>query len=128
MRISLLIGYLAFASIACSSNSNGGNARVGTVTVTRASELKDNLGKEVTLVGTARNGNSPDDSRLQLRGGAVDLPSYRWPEGYVNHPVTVTGTIVDAQAVGASGSGGTTANPAGAFRVGDVKDVQRWSR
>jgi hypothetical protein len=132
-----LICSVAFASIGCSSaatspssssSSSVGNARPGVTTVTRVAELKDNVGKQVTLVGTARYGNSPEDSRLQLRGGAVDLPAYRWPEGYVNHPVSVTGTVVDAQAAGGNVSGGTQANPGGAFRVGEVKDVQRWSR
>lgn len=111
-----------------SVSSSTGNARADTPTVTRVSELKDNLGKRVTLVGTARYANSAEDSRLQLRGGAVELPAYRWPDGYVNHPVSVTGTVVDAQAAGVNVSGGTQANPGSAFRIGEVQDVQRWSR
>jgi hypothetical protein len=130
-----LICSVAIASAGCSSTSSSGsssssvgNARAGAVTVTRVAELKDNVGKQVTLVGTARYANSADDSRLQLRGGAVDLPAYRWPEGYVNHPVSVTGTVIDAQAAGGNVSGPTQANPGGAFRIGEVQDVQRWSR
>ena len=123
---------LGVATAGCSSSggsSSGGetaavNARVDRTTVTRVSELQSNIGKQVTLVGTARFGNSADDSKLQLRGGAIELPAYRWPEGYVNHPVTVTGTVIDAQNV----SGGTQANPGRAFRVGEVQDVHLWSR
>jgi hypothetical protein len=141
VRVSVLafVSSIAIASAGCSTSGSGsgsaasssssvGNARAGTATVTRVSELQANVGKQVTLVGTARYGNSPEDSRLQLRGGAVDLPVYRWPDGYVNHPVSVTGTVVDAQAAGGNVSGGTQANPGRAFRVGDVQDVQRWSR
>lgn len=109
------------------SSSGGqsvGSARVERTTVTRVSELQSNIGKQVTLVGTARFGNSADDSKIQLRGGAVELPAFRWPEGYVNHAVTVTGTIIDAQNV----SGGTQANPGRAFRVGEVQDVHLWSK
>jgi len=115
-------------SAGCSSSSSGGNARVGQATVTRASELKSNVGRQVTLVGTARFGNSAEDSKLQLRGGAVELPAYRWPDGYVNHPVAVTGTVVDAQAADGNVSGGTQASSGRAFRVGEVQDVRRWSR
>jgi hypothetical protein len=111
-----------------SSSSSGGNARVGGATLTRVSELQSNVGRQVTLVGTARHGNSAEDSRLQLRGGAVDLPAYRWPEGYVNQPVSVTATVIDAQAAGGNVSGGTQANPGRAFRIGEVQDVKRWSR
>jgi hypothetical protein len=135
--LSAVICSVAIASAGCSSastssssssSSSVGNARVDSTTVTRVAELKANVGKQVTLVGTARYANSPDDSRLQLRGGAVELPAYRWPEGYVNHPVSVTGTVIDAQAADGSVSGPTQANPGGAYRIGDVQDVQRWSR
>jgi hypothetical protein len=125
--VATLICVMSLTSPGCSSSSSG-NARVGATTVTRVAELKENVGKQVTLVGTARYGNSAEDSRLQLRGGAVDLPAYRWPEGYVNHPVSVTATIIDATTVGGNVSGGTQANPGRAFRIGEVQDVQRWSR
>ena len=135
--VAALMCVVSLATSGCSSptsssstaaTASSGSARVGTTTVTRVAELKDSVGKQVTLVGTARYGNSAEDSRLQLRGGAVDLPAYRWPEGYVNHPVSVTGTVVDAQTAGGNVSGGTQANPGKAFRIGEVQDVQRWSR
>jgi hypothetical protein len=125
---------VAIASAGCSSastsssSSSVGSAREGATTVTRVAELKDNIGKQVTLVGTARYGNSAEDARIQLRGGAVDLPAYRWPEGYVNHPVSVTGTVIDAKAADGNVSGGTQANPGRAYRIGEVQDAQRWSR
>src|SRR4051794_27442781 len=91
--IAVTLCVIAIAFIGCAS---GGNARADQTAVTRLAELKQYVGKEVTLVGTARYGNAAEDSRLDLRGGSVDLPAYRWPDGYVNHPVSVTATVFDA--------------------------------
>jgi hypothetical protein len=119
---------LACAGMISGCSSSNGNARVGQTTVTKASELKQNVGKQVTLVGTARYGNSAEDSMLQLRGGAVDLPAYRWPEGYVNHPVSVTATVIDSQQVGGASGPAPQGYTGRQYRAGDIKDVERWSR
>jgi hypothetical protein len=83
--------------------------------VMRSTELRDHVGKRVTLVGTAGE-NDAGDATLALRDGDVILPAYGWPENFVGQSVMVLGTVAKPQAAG------------GHYRLGDVELAERWSR
>ena len=83
----------------------------------RVSDLRSAVGKEVTLVGTARVGDS-DGSAIELMGGTVELPTYVWPDGYVGQRVTVGGTVFGSDA----------AEGHRVYRLGEIQSVSRWSR
>jgi hypothetical protein len=108
----------------CSNSSSTGNRRTGSPMVTKATDLRNAAGKRVTLVGTARR-TPAGVTTLDVRGGTVELPDYEWPVGYENHPVEVTGTVVDSHVV----SGAAAArHGARVYRLGDIQTVNRWSR
>ena len=83
----------------------------------RMSDLRSAVGKDVTLVGTAREGDS-EGSAIELMGGAVELPAYTWPDGYVGQRVTVSGSLI----------GSETASGKRVYRLGEIQSVSRWSR
>jgi hypothetical protein len=77
--------------------------------VTRTSELHPMSGKRVTLVGTARS-VGPEGDRIDLRGGSVDLPAFRWPDGYDGKAASIIGTLREDR------------------KLGDIETANRWSR
>ena len=85
--------------------------------VARVRDLRSAVGKEVTLVGTARAGDSAG-SAIELMGGTVELPTYTWPDGYVGQRVTVSGTLIDSHAEGDQR----------VYRLGEIRSASRWSR
>ncbi len=101
--------------IGCSQTH--GNRAGGLRLVTKAGELRGVAGKQVTLIGTARR-STVGDASVELRGGSVDLPAYAWPEGLIDQPVMVTGTLI-----GAAGADGRRV-----FRLGEIEAADRWSR
>jgi hypothetical protein len=108
------------------SNSSSGNRRAGSPMVTKATDLRDAAGKRVTLVGTARR--SPAGmATLDVRGGTVELPDYEWPTGYENHPVEVTGTVVDSHVVNGAAAAAAR-HGSRVYRLGDIQTANRWSR
>jgi hypothetical protein len=96
-----------------------GNRREGRPMVTRVEELSHAVGKQVTLVGTARTGG-PDGAVIELMGGSTELPAYAWPADYVGHRVTVTGTVIDSRDDADTGKR--------VYRLGEIESTSRWSR
>jgi hypothetical protein len=86
--------------------------------ISQASDLRRYIGKQVTLVGTARANALGGNAGIDLRGGSVSLPAYEWPAGYPDQPVAVTGTLFE--------------RPLGveyrAYQLGEIKGAERWSR
>jgi hypothetical protein len=107
----------------CAFNTHG-NREDKRRQVTQAGELPHFVGKEVTLVGTARtndalrNGSDEPMAAIDLRGGSVMLPAYEWPAGYAGQPVAVTGTLFE-QRLGVEYV---------QYRLGEIRGAERWSR
>jgi hypothetical protein len=99
--------------------STHGNRRDGRPMVTRVRELRSMVGKEVTLVGTARAGG-PDGAVIDLMGGSVELPAYTWARDFIDSRVAVTGTVIDSHD---DSDGGTRV-----YRLGEIVFSSRWSR
>jgi hypothetical protein len=119
-RSILLLACLAFAGTSGCAGTQG-NRRPGRPMFTRVTDLRGSVGKVVTLVGTARAGGV-DGSSIDLRGGTVELPAYDWPAGFVDHPVEVTGTLIDSHVEGDPKHGTRV------YRLGEIEDAKRWSR
>ena len=99
----------------CVFNTHGNRADDRRL-ITRATDLRRVVNQRVTLVGTARAGG-PADSRVDLRGGSVELPAYEWPAGYVDQPESVTGTLFEDRA-----------GDQRVYRLGEVEAASRWGR
>ena len=110
----------ALLSLCCATGcvfNTHGNRQDDRRLITRAKELRGRGDQRVTLVGTARAAG-PTDSRIDLRGGSVDLPAYQWPAGYVDQPVSVTGTLFEERPAGGER----------VYRLGEVEAASRWGR
>ena len=94
----------------CAFNTHG-NRKDDRRLLTRARDLRHFVNKQVTLIGTARDG------AIDLRGGTIEVPAYDWPEGYVGQRVSVTGTVFEQR-------DGTVRT----YRLGEVETSSRWSR
>jgi len=114
LRIVVVLLGLCCAS-GCVFNTHGNRADDRRL-ITRATELRRAVNQRVTLVGTARAAG-PVDSRVDLRGGSVELPAYEWPAGYVDQPVSVTGTLFEDRA-----------GEQRVYRLGEVEAASRWGR
>jgi hypothetical protein len=117
LKMRFCLGWLLVAVCAagCAFNTHG-NRQDDRRLVTRAAELRGQANRRVTLVGTARYAG-PTDSRIDLRGGSVELPAYRWPAEYADQPVSVTGTLFEQRSGGAR-----------TYRLGEIEAASRWGR
>jgi hypothetical protein len=106
-RVAAVLLLVCIVPLACVNTH--GNRREGRPMVTRTSEIRRFVGKDVTLVGTARAGDL-EGAYIELMGGNVKLPAFTWPEGYVGSRVTVSGTVIDVD------------------RVGEIESTSKWSR
>ena len=121
MRLLLPFSFVLALFIAGCSADTHGNRRSDRPLLTRASELPKQVGRPVTLVGTARAGATAGDAAIDLRGGTVALPAYAWPADYVGQTVTVSGTLFTDDAPKAKGAEHV-------YRLGDIESASRWSR
>jgi hypothetical protein len=114
--IALVLIVASAVSLGCESH---GNRVKGRPMVQRTKDLRAAVGKQVTLVGTAREGDA-HGAAIDLMGGTVELPTYAWPENYVGHRVMISGTVVDSHIAPDTGKR--------VYRLGEIQSVSRWSR
>src|SRR5687767_5533684 len=114
-RLVLILLFTLATVPGCAFNTHG-NRRPDQPIVTRYAELHGHVGRQVTLVGTARaTGAQPDAVTLDLRGGTVVIPAYTWPAEYVDQPVTISGTLFER-------------GSRNAYQLGEIGEAAKWSR
>lgn len=99
-----------------------GNRHSDRPMLTRTTELRRNVGREVMLVGTAHSEPSLGTT-LVLMGGRVQLPDFAWPPELVGRRVSVSGTLLDFR-LWPDVSG----EPLRVYRLGGVESAEQWSR